>query len=91
MSELGFQRQRWLEEQQRKFQLEDRQYVEDSIAGFRGFAPKGFDQFNGQQILPPARTDTSGLANFNPNQEGLMDQYSNKKPLAKALGGGGGY
>lgn len=77
-SELGFKRQAWLDQQQQKFKLQDRQYLEDSIGGFRGFAPKGSDTFNGQPVLPPPRTSTEGLADWDPNKEktGIPGYYS---------------
>lgn len=85
MSELGWQRQAWLDQQERKWALEDRRYVEDSIGGFRGFAPKGASTFNGQPVQAPTPTSTTGLADWNPNiKGGLVGQYPTK-PL---LGGG---
>ena len=72
MSELGFQRQAWLNQQDRKFALEDRKYVEDSIGGFRGFAPEAARTFNGQPVTPPTPTSMEGLADWDPNKEKAM-------------------
>lgn len=86
-TELGFQRERWLNEQNRGFELEDRQYVEDSIGGFRGFAPESSLTFNGQQVVAPTRTSTDGLADFNPNVKGAFDYLNKPKPLMGSVGG----
>ena len=73
LDELGFNRERWLAEQQRAYKLQDRQYVEDSIGGFRGFAPDYANSFNGQPVTPPQRTSTEGLMDFDPNQRAEYD------------------
>lgn len=73
LSELGFQRQAWLDQQSRKWALEDRRYKEDAIAGFRGFAPESANTFNGTPFQTPAPTTTTGLADWNPNEEGAID------------------
>lgn len=82
-TELGFQRQAWLDEKQRKWGLEDRQYKEDAIAGFRGFAPESANTFNGVAFNEPERTSTEGLADFDPNRKGAINR---PKPL---MGAGG--
>lgn len=76
------------EEQQRKWGLEDFQrdqnYKEDAVRSFAQFASPDL-----QKMAPPERTtvDTSGLANFNPNDLSLNITQRNKPPVA---GGGGG-
>lgn len=91
MSELGFQRQAWLDQQQRKWNLEDRKYVEDSIGGFRGFAPQSANVFQGQAFQQPKPTTTEGLQDFDPNKPGAMqfglndDDYAKPKPLMGGL------
>lgn len=72
MSQEGFQRQAWLDQQQRKYALEDRKYKEDAIAGFRPYAPDSAKTFNGQPVFTPAETDTSGLADWDPNKKGNL-------------------
>jgi len=84
MTELGFQRQAWLDQQQRKWNLEDRKYKEDAIAGFRGFAPDSARTFNGVAVQAPAPTNTGGLMNFDPNKPGALgnvDEMGKPKPL----------
>lgn len=72
MTAEGFQRQAWLDQQQRKYALDDRKYKEDAIAGFRQFAPDYAKTFNGQPVGIPAATDTSGLADWDPNKKGNL-------------------
>ena len=72
LSQLGFQRQNWLDQQQRKWNLEDRKYKEDAIAGFRQFAPASASTFNGSQFQTPPPTSTEGLAAFDPNVPGAI-------------------
>jgi len=86
LSELGFNRQNWLDQQQHKWGLEKRQYVEDSIAGFRQYAPESATNFGGKPFQTPERTSTAGLAAFDPNTEGaiqygLTDEDFKPKPL----------
>lgn len=91
LTELGFNRQNWLDQQQRKWNLEDRQYVEDSVAGFRQYAPESATNFGGKPFQTPERTSTAGLAAFDPNkpgaiQYGLTDEdYAKPKPLMGGL------
>jgi hypothetical protein len=85
-SELGFQREAWLDQQARKYALEDRRYVEDSIGGFRGFAPESARSFNGQPVQAPALTTTTGLADWNPNVRGAFN-----RPLVEEFGANNGY
>ena len=54
-------------------------------------APESALSFNGQPIVNPTRTDTSGLANFNPNEEGLMDEFGKPKKGAPLMRSAGGY
>jgi len=77
-----FGRERWLAEQQRKWNLEDRKYKEDAIAGFRGFAPDKAKTFNGVAFQNPAPTSTAGLADFDPNDPNAL---RNKKPVEYGL------
>jgi hypothetical protein len=92
MTELGFQRQAWLDQQQRKWNLEDRKYVEDATAGFRGFAPEMARNMNGVQVQTPTPTSTEGLAQFDPNKPGAIEfglkdeDYAKPKPLMSAGG-----
>lgn len=88
MTELGFQRQNWLDQQQRKWNLEDRQYKEDAIGGFRQYAPEMATNFQGKPFQTPERTSTEGLAAFDPNKPGAIqygltdeDYYAKPKPL----------
>jgi len=85
MSELGFQRQAWLDQQQRKWNLEDRKYVEDAVGGFRPFAPAMATNFNGTPVQSPAGTSTSGLMEFDPNKPGALTS-AKPKPLMTAGG-----
>lgn len=86
LSEMGFQRQAWLDQQQRKWNLEDRQYVEDATAGFRPFAPESANTFGGQPFQTPQRTSTAGLAEFDPNQQGALGFGNKPKPLMGVVG-----
>jgi hypothetical protein len=63
MSAGDFKRRAWLDQQQRKFALEDRRYKEDAIAGYRPY-------YTGPEVQPPAMTTTEGLADWDPNAEG---------------------
>lgn len=80
----------WSQERQRKWNLEDYQrvqnYKEDSIRGFAQFAPTQ----ELQSMAAPARTvvDTSGLADFNPNDLSL--NINNRKPPGTPVAGGAG-
>jgi hypothetical protein len=59
----SFARRAWLDQQQRKFELQDRQYKEDAIAGYRPF-------YTGPEVATPKPTTTQGLADWDPNAEG---------------------
>lgn len=85
LSELGFQRRAWLDQQQRKWNLEDRKYVEDAVGGFRPFAPAMATNFNGTPVQSPAGTSTSGLMEFDPNKPGALTS-AKPKPLMTAGG-----
>lgn len=83
-SEKGFNRERFLQEQGRKWQLEDRQRGEKRIKNFRGFAPDSARTYNGVAVVAPEETSTAGLADFNPEQTGLLAKPKN--PLMKVGG-----
>ncbi len=76
------------EEQQRKWQMEDYQreqnYKEDSIRSFAQFAPT--DELRTMKAPDRTVVDTSGLANFNPNDLSLDITKRNQKPIAAAGG-----
>lgn len=77
--ELNFQRQAWLAQQQRAWQLQDRQFKAQSIAGFSKFgAPSG--------ITPPNQdAELAGLNQFDPNKLGSIG-----KPVAPPAQGATG-
>jgi hypothetical protein len=83
-TEQGFNRERWLQEQGRKWQLEDRQRGEKRIKNFRGFAPDSARNYNGVAVIAPEETSTEGLADFDPNQTGLLAKPQD--PLMKTGG-----
>ena len=91
MTELGFQRQAWLDQQQRKWNLEDRRYKEEAVGGFRNFAPELAKNFNGQPVQSPAYTNTTeGLMNFDPNKPGsILAANDPAKPKPLLISGGG--
>lgn len=60
----GFQRQAWLDQQDRKYALEDRKYKEDAMGGFRNAGPYTEKMFPG--FTQPQATSTTGLADWNP-------------------------
>lgn len=64
LSKEGFQRQAWLDQQTRKWQLQDRQRAEGDIAQFRPLAPAAF-----QNGPIPTQTTTDGLADWDPNKQ----------------------
>jgi len=70
-SERKFYRDLYLQEQQRKFQQQDKRYREDAIGGFRGLAPASVQKMG---LTPPTPTSTEGLADFDPNQLGLAQK-----------------
>lgn len=72
LSREGFARQAWLDQQNRKWQLEDRRYKEDAIGGFRNAGPYTAADFPG--YTAPAPTTTTGLADWDPEKgvPGLM-------------------
>lgn len=83
------------EEQARKWELQDFQrdqnYKEDAIRGFAQFAPT--DELRNMKAPERTTVDTSGLADFNPNDLSLNLANRNKKPVTPAAGtapGGGG-
>ena len=65
-SELNFERQDWLAQQQRAWQLQDRQYKQQAIAGFsKDWAPSG--------ITPPNQNaELAQLNQFDPNKLGSV-------------------
>lgn len=72
--ELNFQRQAWLAQQQRAWQLQDRQFKAQSIAGFAKFgAPSG--------ITPPNQdAELAGLNQFDPNKLGSIGKPAPQQP-----------
>jgi len=58
-----FQRQAWLNEQARKWQLEDRAYKEDAVGNFRDWRSKGGP-------AEPVATTAGNLTQFDPNEIG---------------------
>ena len=63
LSNLQFEQQNWLAQQQHAWNLEDYQrtqnYKEDAIRGFSQYAPDNAVDPNGAWQAPPARTDVS--------------------------------
>lgn len=82
------------EEQQRKWGLEDFQrdqnYKEDAVRSFAQFAPT--EDLRTMQGPERTTVDTSGLANFNPNDLSLNITNRNKPPVnaGGSAGGSGG-
>lgn len=64
LSREGFARQAWLDQQQRRYALEDRKYREDAMGGFRNAGPFTEKDFPG--YTAPTPTTTTGLADWNP-------------------------
>lgn len=80
LSNLSFQQQEWLDQESRKWALEDKQfdlnYKENAIGGFRDAAPPNAMSADGSYGPPPAPTqiDTSGLAPTQANgQAAIID------------------
>lgn len=73
LSKEGFARQTWLDQQARKYQLEDRKYKEDAMGGFKNAGP--YTAANFPDFQAPAPTTTTGLADWNPENgvPGLMN------------------
>ncbi len=67
---LETQRQIWLAEQQRAWTLEDRNAKAADIQEFDKYAP----QYANAPTMKPF--DTSGLANFDPTQNGALSQLA---------------
>ena len=64
--ELNFQRQDWLAQQQRLWQLQDRAYKQQAISGFSKFGVAS-------GITPPNQNaQMAGLDNFDPNKLGSV-------------------
>ena len=91
LSAEGFRRQAYLNEQARKWELEDRQYKENAVRGFAGYGQSG------PQGNP---TSTAGLASFNPEikpgaaggmaistppPQGPVNPYQPEQPLPRPL------
>ena len=78
LANLDFQQKAWLDEQSRKWALEDKQfdlnYKENAIGGFRNAAPPNAASADGSWGAPPAATsiDTSGLAQRQDNGRALI-------------------
>src|SRR5690242_10077346 len=64
-AEREFNRNRWLAETQHMWQLQDRQYKEDAISGFRSYATNHALKAG---LSEPERTSVAGLADFDPNK-----------------------
>lgn len=87
LSNLSFQQQDWLAQQNRKWQLQDYQtaqnYKQNAIAGFEKYAPANTADPNGAWQPPPKPVDMSGemtgLAPTGPN--GLPLIYDPKTGL----------
>lgn len=101
LSNLSFQQSRWIQEQARAWQLQDKQfdlnYKENAIGSFRDAAPPNAVGDNGAWGTPPAPTsiDTSNLARTQANgQAAIVDprtgqpMNANAVPLSQF---GGGY
>jgi hypothetical protein len=80
------------EEQARKWELEDHQmnqnYKEDAVRSFAQFAPT--DEVRNMKAPERTTVDTSGLANFNPNDLSLDITKRNQRPVTPAVGGAAG-
>lgn len=75
--ELNFQRQDYLAQQQRLWQLQDRQFKQQSIAGFSSF-------WNPSGVTPPNQDAQMGsLDQFDPNKLGTVGPAGNA-PAAPA-------
>ena len=83
--ELNFQRQAWLAQQQRAWQLQDRQFKQQSIAEFRG------DWGHNQDNIKPVNQDKelASLDQFDPNKLGSVGP-TNYGSTPVATGGAGG-
>lgn len=79
-SEREFNRNRWLAEMQRKWQLQDRQYKEDAIGGFRSFATNHAMKSG---LSAPERTSDAGLADFDPNKTTVLQTAEAEKQALK--------
>jgi hypothetical protein len=81
--ELNFQRQAWLAQQQRMWQLQDRAYKQQAIAGFSKFGKQS-------GITPPNQNaEMSQLDNFDPNKLGSVGGATpaQSSPLGQFAGG----
>lgn len=82
--ELNFQRQAWLAQQQRMWQLQDRAYKQQAIAGFAKYGKQS-------GITPPNQNaEMSQLNNFDPNKLGSVGAVNNQaqsSPLGQFAGG----
>lgn len=69
--ELNFQRQAWLAQQQRAWQLQDRQFKQQAIGGFQNMWNTG------GEVKPPSQdAQLSQLDNFDPNKKGALGPVS---------------
>lgn len=91
LSNLEFEQNKWLNEQARVWQQEDKQfglnYKENAIGGFRDAAPPNVLTDDGSYGTPPAPTqlDTSGLAPTQANgQPAIIDPRTGKPMNADA-------
>jgi hypothetical protein len=91
LANLSFQQNEWLNEQARKWQLQDKQfdmnYKENAIGGFRDTAPANVLTQDGSFGAAPAPTqlDTSGLAPRQANgQAAIIDPRTGQPVNANA-------
>jgi hypothetical protein len=89
LSNLNFEQQSWLSQQQHKWNLEDYQrqqnYSEDAIRGFAQYAPANAASADGSWGAPPPRTDvsaeTAGLAPTQANGQPLIIDPRTGQPM----------
>jgi hypothetical protein len=90
LSDIEFQQQRWLNEQARTWQQQDKQfdlnYKENAIGGFRDAAPANVLTADGSYGTPPAPTqlDTSGLAPTQANGQAAIIDPRTGQPINAA-------
>lgn len=75
-TEREFNRNRWLAEMQRKWQLQDRAYKENAVGGFRSFATNHAMKSG---LASPEVTSDAGLAEFDPNKTTVLQTAAAEK------------
>lgn len=80
-AEREFNRQRYLAETQRKWRLQDRQYKEGAIGGFRSYATNHALKAG---LAAPAGTSDAGLAEFDPNKTTVLQTQAAEKAAMDA-------